>query len=414
MNKSNNGNEELAGSAIDDQKEIFDPHRVYAKGYYFKSMEMDFVFQWLLGSATTGGCEIGEVFYAAGRIDENDPNSWQREWFELGRRKEARADIALKKGNKTTACQSYLLASNYYRSSITSMLPSNPEYLKVTEKSYRCLEKGGSLKSPAMVPIEIPFEDTVLPGYFWPAADDGTPRETLLMVGGGECFITDNFFYIGPQAHERGYNFVTMDIPGQGVLPAEGHIYRKDSEAPVSAVIDVISKRPDVDAEKLAVIGISFGGYFAPRAATADKRIKAVITNAAVIDNYEMYSAMPFSNVTQEEIDNDWSDFKKGVMENVVWRVGLKPGDIRGQAAATRDFQYDPSDVTCPVLNIVGEGEAANPEGQRQGRIYMENVSTDVKSKVITPLDEGAAAHCTGENRTLMAQEVFDWLDDIF
>ena len=33
---------------IKEQKEVFDPHRVYARGYYFKNMEMDFVFQWVL------------------------------------------------------------------------------------------------------------------------------------------------------------------------------------------------------------------------------------------------------------------------------------------------------------------------------------------------------------------------------
>ena len=101
-------------------------------------------------------------------------------------------------------------------------------------------------------------------------------------------------------------------------------------------------------------------------------------------------------------------------MENVVWRVGLEQGNITGQAEATRGFNYDPANIDCPVLNIVGEGEAANPEGQRQGNVYMERVRSNVKKKLITPLNEGAAAHCTGENRTLMAQEVFDWLDEIF
>jgi hypothetical protein len=32
---------------------------------------------------------------------------------------------------------------------------------------------------------------------------------------------------------------------------------------------------------------------------------------------------------------------------------------------------------------------------------------------VITPAHEGAANHCLMENRELMSQEVFDWLDAI-
>ena len=279
-------------SALDEQKEIFDAHRVYTAGYYFDNPEMEFVFQWLLGSISTGGCEIGEAFYAAGRIRENDRGSWHNEWKAMAERKEARADKALRKGNKVTASENYMLAANYYRSSITFMLSWEAGYLEIAKKSYNCLEKGGALKRPTMVPIEVPFENTNLPGFFWPAADDGVPRETLFMIGGGECFLTDNVFYIGPKTVERGYNFVTVDLPGQGILPAEGHFFRKDSEAPVGAVLDTILKRPEVDPDKLAVLGISFGGYFAPRAASADNRIKAIITNAAVTDNYEMFAAM--------------------------------------------------------------------------------------------------------------------------
>lgn len=402
-----------ASAAMEEQKKIFDAHRVYSS-YYFKNIEMDFVFQWLLGSTSTGGCVIGEAFYAAGKIQDGDPASWQREWKDMAERKEARAVQALRAGNAVSASKNYLLAANYYRSALTSRLPWDGEYLALGKKSYGCIEKAGSLMKPAITAIDVPFENKTLPGFYWPAANDGKPRKTLLMIGGGECFLTDNFFYIGPLAVERGYNFITVDLPGQGLLPAEGLYFRGDSEKPIGAILDVATKLPGVDPEKLAALGISFGGYFAPRAASVEKRIKALVTNAAVIDNYEMFAAMPFSKLSQEEISRTWSSFRKGVTENVVWRLGLKPGDFTGQADATRGFSYDPSSISCPILNLVGEGEAANPIGQKQGRTYMEKVSSPNKTKVITPFAEGAAAHCTGENRILMACETFDWLDTVF
>lgn len=402
-----------SSSAMEAQKEVFDAHRVYSN-YYYKSVEMDFVFQWLLGSTSTGGCVIGEAFYAAGRIKDGDPESWQREWKELAGRKEERADRALAAGSRDSAMRNYLLAANYYRSSLTSRLPWDPEYLPIGRKSYECIEKAGRLMEPAIAAIEVPFEGKSLPGFFWPAAADGKTRKTLLMVGGGECFLTDNLFYIGRLAVERGYNFVTVDLPGQGLLPAEGLYFRGDAEKPVGAILDVATKLPGVDPEKLAVLGISFGGYFAPRAASVDKRIKALVTNAAVIDNYEMFAAMPFSKLSQEEIDRTWNAFHKGVTENVVWRLGLRRGDFTGQAAATKGFSYDPAKIACPILNLVGEGEGANPIGQRQGDAYFEKAGTDLKTRMVMPFDEGAAAHCTGENRVLMACVTFDWLDEVF
>ena len=55
------------------------------------------------------------------------------------------------------------------------------------------------------------------------------------MIGGGETFAEDLFFYIAPQAYDRGYNFMTVDLPGQGLLPLEGKCFRPDMQVPMKA-----------------------------------------------------------------------------------------------------------------------------------------------------------------------------------
>jgi pimeloyl-ACP methyl ester carboxylesterase len=60
--------------------------------------------------------------------------------------------------------------------------------------------------------------------------------------------------------------------------------FRPDYEVPVGAMIDYVLSRGDVDPQRLAVYGISFGGYFAPRAAAHDRRIKALVANSPVPD----------------------------------------------------------------------------------------------------------------------------------
>ncbi len=52
---------------------------------------------------------------------------------------------------------------------------------------------------------------------------------------------------------------------------------RGDYEVPVKAVIDFVEKRRDLDAKRIGMWGVSLGGYYAPRAAAFDKRIKACI-----------------------------------------------------------------------------------------------------------------------------------------
>jgi len=394
------------------QKETYDAHRSYTR-YHFEHDEMDFAFQWVLGSIPNGGAEVGEAFYVAGNIEDGNPESWQNEWEKMAIRKETRANAALEKNQKITARENYRKASNYYRTALVSMLPDNPKFDGIAEKIRTCMKKSGKLSEPPMTYFEVPYEKTLLPGYFRPVMKEGTPQKTLLMIGGGETFIEDNVLYIESQAIKYGYNFITVDIPGQGMLPAEGLFFRKDTETQMKAILDVILTFPEVDPEKLAVYGISNGGYFVPRAATIEKRIKAIVVSSAVVDNYRMFKEMPFSKDTQEQIDQ-WPSFKKAVTSAVTWRWGLDPENVKGQADATKEFQFDPAKVTCPVLDIVGAGEYVNKETERQQKEFMDKVGTQNKTLVITPENEGASSHCIGENRTLMAEIVFDWLDDLF
>ena len=397
---------------LEDQKENYDAHRSYVK-LHFDDQEMDFSLQWVLGSIATGGCELGEGFYAAGSIKDGDPKSWQEQWEKMADRVLARAEESQAKGHEVSARRSFLRASNYYRNALVSMLPTLPKFKELADKSRAAFKKGAKLFVPPIEYFEIPFEGTVMPGYFIKANKSGKKTKTLIMIGGGETFIEDNYFYIAPQAIERGYNFLTVDLPGQGTMPLFKQFFRADTEVPIKAVLDYAYSRSEIDRDKLAMFGISNGGYFVPRAAQFDKRIKAVVVSAAVVDNYKMFKEMPFAKESQEEIDN-WPPYKKCVTSAVAWRWGLDPSDVKGQVEATKDFQIDPSKITCPFLDLIGEGEYANEETQRQQKECLDALPNPNKKMIVTPLNEGASSHCIGDNRSLMSQFVFDWLDELF
>jgi hypothetical protein len=63
---------------------------------------------------------------------------------------------------------------------------------------------------------------------------------------------------------------------------------------------------------------------------------------------------------------------------------------------------------------LPAEGLFFRKDTERQQEEFMNKVGTKNKTLVITPENEGASSHCIGENRTLMAEVVFDWLDDLF
>lgn len=391
----------------------FDAHEAYSR-LHFTDNEMDFNLALILGAAGNGGCEIGEAFYTASRIKEGDAVSWQDEWSKMAARVSARGDMSLAGGHTVSAREQYLRSSYYYRAALISMLPSDKLFLQTAAKSREMMKKAGQLMSPPLEYAEIPFENTTLPVYFRQADSSDAPCKTLIMIGGGETYAEDLVFYIMKQAHERGYNFMTVDLPGQGVLPIEGKVFRPDMEVPMSKVLDYALNRPEVDHSKLAMYGISGGGGFVPRAAMYDSRIKAVIMNSAVVDAGKLFAAMPVAAVTPEVMET-WPDFKQNITRAIAWRWGVDMNNISGLVAANKEFTFDPRKVMCPALILVGEGEYSNnQEVRRQQKECLDNLPNLNKKLVVTPADEGASNHCITENRSVMAAVVLDWLDEVF
>ena len=108
-------------------------------------------------------------------------------------------------------------------------------------------------------------------------------------------------------ATARGLNCLTFEGPGQGaVIREQGLGFRPDWEAVVTPVVDYVLGLPTVDPERIALLGISFGGYLAPRAAAFEHRLAACIANGGVFDF--MAPRLPSGMSRQAAIDWARSD----------------------------------------------------------------------------------------------------------
>lgn len=401
-----------AVSLAAETKKVFDAHDTGIK-YHFNDTDMDFNFGTLvLGSTVNHGVEIGEAFYAASRIKDGDAASWQEEWYQLARRAEARGEKSLAEGHKVSARDQLQRAAYYYRISLLAILPDDPRLKERAEKSRGLMKKAGALFEPAMEYIEIPYEGTVMPGFFRKAAPGSKPAKTLIMIGGGETFAEDLVFYIAPQTHDRGYNFMTVDLPGQGLLPMQGKPFRPDMNVPMKAVVDYALSRKEVAPNQLAAYGYSGGGGFVPQAAMHDPRLKAIAMSSGVVDAYPLFSTMPVVLASQKEIDS-WTTFHRNIVKAICWRWGVSMDKPSGLAPANKGFTFDPTKITAPALLIVGEGEYKSLEVQRQQKVILDGLTHPLKKMVITPTVEGATNHCVMENRSLVSQVLFDWLDEV-
>jgi dipeptidyl aminopeptidase/acylaminoacyl peptidase len=138
----------------------------------------------------------------------------------------------------------------------------------------RCLTDALPYLSPPGERVEIPFEGTVLAGILRRPAGPG-PHPVVVLIPGldsakEEFRPTERLFL------ERGLATFSVDGPGQGEAEYDLAI-RPDWEVPGAAILDAVSAMPAIDRDRIGVWGVSLGGYYAPRMASGDHRVRACI-----------------------------------------------------------------------------------------------------------------------------------------
>ena len=133
--------------------------------------------------------------------------------------------------------------------------------------------------------IEIPYEGTTLPGYFFRSGPAGQPRRTLIFNNGSDGPVTDAWVMGIADALARGWNAVTFDGPGQNAALVRQHLpFRPDWEKVITPVIDHLLTRPDADTGKIALLGVSQAGYWVPRSVAFEHRIAAAVADPGVVN----------------------------------------------------------------------------------------------------------------------------------
>jgi alpha-beta hydrolase superfamily lysophospholipase len=372
------------------------------------------------------GADIGECLSTAYRIKEGDFESWYQEWLKTAKRVHKYADESLAAGHEISAREAYLRASNYYRVAEFLLLdPEDPRIKTTWESSKGCFGKAASLFSPSFEPVEIPYEGTTLPGYFY-KVDNGSksPRPSLIAHGGFDSTLEELYTSAAAPALERGYNCLTFEGPGQGGLIRRQKIpFRYDWEKVVTPVVDYALTKPEVDPKRLALMGISMGGYLAARAASFEHRIAACILNNGVFDGYDaIASTFPKSLLTA--IENGNTEVVNTVlniliesdpnirfnMKHGMWTAGVNTPFELIQRSKNYTIKNIAQNIKCPTLVLDAEKDDSFP-GQPK-KVF--EALTCPKKYILFTAEEGAEEHCQIGAPALSNQRIFDWLDDTF
>jgi pimeloyl-ACP methyl ester carboxylesterase len=375
--------------------------------------------------ALYGGADFGECFVTARQITPGDADSWHRAWTATADRVCEIADTCAAAGHAVSAREAYLRASNYYRTSYLPLFgaPVDARLVAAFDREAEAFRKAAARMAPAAEAVEIPFEGTSLPGYFHGADDSGRPRPTLISTNGYDATVHESHFAHAIPAVRRGYHCLTFDGPGQGrALIKQGLVMRPDWENVVRAVVDYALARPEVDPRRVALVGWSFGGYLAPRAASGEPRLAACIADPGQWDLLEaMRAGLPLSPEARQRLPEitpaDLEGFQSQVrsspylnwtLRRALWVHGLdSPADYL-RVAGEYSLEGRAERIRCPTLVAWAEGD---PIARFAERLYA--ALQCPKALVRFTAAEGAGGHCEETARSLFHQRAFDWLDDV-
>jgi pimeloyl-ACP methyl ester carboxylesterase len=322
-----------------------------------------------------------------------------------------------------SARSGFLRAGEYFRQAAWFLRENldDARVLQAADDMGCCFRQAIRLFDTPAEAVEIPYEGTTLGGYFFRPAATG-PRPTLVMPGGYDSFVEESYQSGARAALERGYNCLAFDGPGQGHVLLRQRLYmRPDFGAVVGPVLDWLVTRPEVRTDKIILMGRSFGGYLAPRAACGEQRLAALVCDpgqislAAVLRQRLPPAVMAMLEKGDAAGVNGF--FAEPMARDAMTRFFFVSRMRVHGVETVYDFlkeslQYDLSDrvdtITCPTLVCDNPTDTVSS----RGNTLYEALRCE-KTLITFGPEEGAGGHCEAGATGLFEQRVFDWMDQI-
>ena len=394
---------------------------------FFADPSFEFEVRNVLGNVHYGSADVGEVLATVAAIKDGDDASWVARWQDLAKRIEASATVAQTRGHRISARNAFLRAAAYYAATLNAIdgVEGGEKLLGPLFTAHRrCFDAHVALLDPPAERVAIPYEGDTLPGYLFVPAADGKARPTLILINGSDGAVTSVWPGLGAPALARGYNALVLDGPGQQSMLFDRQVpFRPDWEHVITPVIDFLVERPEVDADRLALYGISQAGYWVPRALAFEHRIAAAVADPGVTDVAASWRA----NLPQEALAlldaGDREQF------DAFMAIGMQSASPRErQVLEWRAKPYGPHDSVYALFKTVEQyrlGDlvkrirtplmVTDPEGEQFWPGQSQRLFDALPGpKVLVPFTraEGEDMHCEPMARSLLEQRMFDWLDE--
>lgn len=267
----------------------------------------------------------------------------------LAERREQLARTAEDEGRLVAAREHYFYAALHYVSAEWPIWQTTDQLVALDDAKNRCYLAYARLADHPVERVEIPFGDATISGWWHlPPGYSGGAVPTVIACGGMDAPKELNVNLYGDKLLQRGLGVLSFDGPGQGEAPIRGVHFTPTAWIEAGeAVMAWCAARSDVDADRVAGFGLSFGSYWMTQVAATQPRLKGAAVGLVC---HEPGGHMIFEMASPS--------FKARFM----WMSGLEHDeDAFDRMAAGMDLRPLVREMSVPWLVIAGDEDELSP-----------------------------------------------------
>jgi len=363
--------------------------------------------------AIESGAQIGEIDEmcrsirdAAARGDDAGTAEYFASWVRMADKLAELAAEDEAKGRHLSAATKLNRASLYYQTAERMQAHGFEPRKVIFRKGQDAFKRAMQLGRENYERVEIPYGDGVIPGVLVNASTPGKRAPIMVYVNGLDS--SKEMLYWSGLAREllrRGVSTLHIDQPGSGeALRQYGLIATYDTERWASKVVDALERRADVDPKRIGIVGISLGGYYAPRAVAFESRFALGVCWGAN-HNWGEVQRRRVAREGDRPVPHYW--------EHVCWVWGAKDMDefLKISSKANLDGVLDR--VRVPFLVTHGSKDRQIPV-EYAHRTYEQLVNSPKRELKLFDERTGGVEHVSVDNMSFGRSYIADWIAETF
>ena len=326
------------------------------------------------------GLDADDVRDAFTSIHTRDKDEWAAGFMRVADRYMNEAK-SLEQSDPTKANADYIRAWRLY-SFGRWPIPASAGKQRAYEKALEAFLAHARFWDPPLEIVKIPFEGKEIIGYLRLPKNASGPVPLVLAVNGLDSRkedLAESFSAILP----FGIGYLAVDGPGTGQNPIK---VSENAERMLSRVLDYIATRPEIDKNRVAMHGVSWGAYWATKMAIVERaRLRGASAQSPPTDTFFQKDFLMNSLIGNREYLFDQVPALMAIFDNVktidemaevLPKMSLVKQGLLGKPMAPMLILAGVLDTQVPISDIyllLDKGDVpktawVNPQGGHLGR----------------------------------------------